>query len=212
MKYKNIKKSFIIWLFVLLFSVFIFSSCNQNIPKNEINNNSIVEKNEINNNSIVDINIKKLKKYEISENDKAMLNNLINSILVRNVISDAIKNNNLKLCNELDNNFINECKEKVIISNSEENIESCKQLWNSWAILNCTNNFYKNIAYNKLNESFCKKIIDNSFEKFLVNSCLNDILIKRAVKNLDYNICNKILNTDVISVCKKLVKGEIDIK
>lgn len=216
-------------IIVLILSLFILVSCTTDIevevPEKinniEKNNSWIIEENQeieetqkVNDFSSLEQNLELLKEINISEGDIITLNDIMYSVIVENITTEAIEKKDLNICSKLNGNFAIECKQTVIIKNSDIVTKSnwCEQLSDTGAITSCNNKFYKIKALENLDENLCDKILDDSVEKLDINSCRNEIFIEKAIKKLDYVICNKITNFDVRQMCKELVEGQIDIQ
>ena len=156
----------------------------------------------------LDNNIIEFKKHDIKDFELKDLNDMISSIIYSNISEKAIENNNLKDCDKLGNNFIDMCKEGVIINNLWESIDDgvCNILSNTWSINSCKNSINMNLANIMFDVKFCEKIIENLGEGYDINYCKSKVLSEKAVKELNSNICNEILEESEINMCKDEVK------
>lgn len=216
-------------IIILTLAIFILASCGQNsnnVVKKTWEKNiqvvkqkdHIVEKNKkniIDNNSektISDIkkSLEKLETVKVSGDDLQMINDNINSIYNSSIIKKALESNDIKICSKLDTNNKKNCEKKVIVKLWDVN--KCSNLTWTWEINNCRNKIFEIQANNKMDETICDNIIDNSEEKFQINNCRYWILQEKAIKTLDVKMCNKISEEGIKQMCSEIVKNEKEMK
>lgn len=233
-------------IIIITLSLFVLASCgeaktwtiksnNNSVKKTEITTDKKVEKQEKTENietgkieekkvGFEDIknNLNKLEKIWIKQEDLRFINEELVSVYNRKIEENAIKNNDINICNKSDKNNVENCKKQVIIKS--EKIESCDSLTDKYSKIDCKNTILKAQANTKLDESICDKLVFDEPKKVEteeksfyideknreINECKNNVLTQKAMKNLDSNICKKISNKNEISSCEEYVKMEKD--
>ena len=150
-------------------------------------------------------NLRKLKSLDLDSNELEFLNLELLNALKREMEEKAVKSNNLSICDELDNN-VNICKYFAAVKSND--INNCDKLWDESSIINCKNEINEIIAYKNLDESICNDILDDTEKKYLINSCINKVITKKALKNWDGNVCKQISNIEEQNFCKESVEME----
>jgi len=223
----------IITLSILLFTLV---SCWNEIEK-EVNN-KIEEKKEIvlktnsdniNTNSgweltIWDIknNLTKLKSVEIDTVDLDMINSNIELLYNNKVELEALKSNDIKICDKINDEGSNDsCKKRFFIAAND--VKSCDLLKATDMQGVCKNSIIEKIASKSLNEELCEKMTFQKQEnpnleeelvlenwKVEIQNCKNRVLIEKAISKKDSNICNNISQENERNNCEELVKMEIE--
>lgn len=210
-------------IIIIALAVFTLASCGQNsdnVKKETWEKNVQVEKTEVKVVEVeengekkisfndLEVSLGKLKNVELESMELEMLDMQLQDTLKRNIEKRAIENNDAKICEKLDKNLAENCKNEVFVKTGK--IENCNGLVGKWNIDNCKNEINTNLAEKSLDENICEKIIDNSEDKYKINSCKNKIIIKKAEKNLDLKICEQIIDNSEekfeIQMCKDIVE------
>ena len=223
-------------IIIIALSLFILTSCGVNEEINKTVEQK-VEKSEINdvilddelpgiiNNkiSILDLekNISKLKDIGFNDENLRSLNEQVVWMFNNSIENKAIKDNNIEVCNKLDENYVEYCKKQVIIKSG--NIDSCDDLSQDYLKRECKNTILKELSLDQLDENICDKLIfeeiKNTWEsdiveitisekEFEINNCKNRVFNKKATKNIDSTFCKEISEENEILMCEELVKME----
>lgn len=192
-------------IIVITFSLFALLSCGIETD-NEIIENKIVEniEKEISFSSLEN-NLNKLKSFELNSWELGFINSELLSIFNRKIEEKAFNTNDLSVCEQLDENVDN-CKYNVTIKFND--IEKCNLLSADFFIIDCKNQITKNIAYDNLDETVCDDLLDDSEEKYIINSCINRVITLKASKGLDLNLCEQISNVNEQDFCREAVEME----
>jgi len=144
------------------------------------------------------------KKWEKDYCDK-----LSDSNNIKNCKNDYNKNMafekmDIKYCEKLEWEKIDECKIKIFNKKWEKNY--CDKLSDSNNIKSCKNDYNRNMAFEKMDITYCDKL---EWEDDLVKSrCKTEIFIEKARKNKDVKICNSIQEEWEKRMCKDRVNVE----
>ena len=160
--------------------------------------------------SDLEYNLSKIKSIDLDEQKIMLINEELKNIFTSSIIEKAKKENDIKMCTQLNSNSQNFCEMEIIVNS--KNVDNCNNLSNTWSIDSCKNDITMNLASKELNEKLCDNLIDKSEKKNRINSCKNEILFEKALKNLDIKFCDKISETSQKESCKNMLKMEKEMK